>query len=111
MEKWPGQGNRFDNILIQGDRPLQNNSSVCQQGYCPANLLYTLRFSNIINTGETNANGSVIWQTVHQDLLFVEDLEYPSSSMPNRTHGMIMFQDAPQRVPCIVDVSSVHKRV
>jgi hypothetical protein len=56
---------------------------------------------------EANANGSVIWRTVHHDLLFVEDLEYLASAMPNRTHGMIMCRDAPQRVQCIVDVASV----
>jgi hypothetical protein len=107
VEKWRGQGNRFDNILIQGDRAPRNNSWVRQQGYCPAKLLYAFRFSDRINTGEANANGSVIWRTVHHDLLFVEDLEYLSSAMPNRTHGMIMCRDAPQRVRRIVDVSSV----
>jgi hypothetical protein len=107
MEKWRGQGNLFDNILIQGDRAPPNNSWVRQQGYCPANLLYAFRFSDRINTGEANANGRVIWWWVHYDLLFVEDLEYVSSVMPNRTHGIIMCQDAPPRVRRIVDVSSV----
>jgi hypothetical protein len=90
VEKWCGQGNRFDNILIHGDRAPQTNSWARQQGYCPAKLLYAFRFSDRINTWETNANGSVIWRTVHDDLLFVEDLEYLSSAMPNRTHGMIV---------------------
>jgi len=90
MEKWRRQGNRFDNILIQGDRAPRNNSWVPQQGYCPAKLLYAFRFSDRINTGEANANGSGIWRTVHHDLLFIEDLEYLSSAMPNRTNGMIM---------------------
>jgi hypothetical protein len=107
VEKWRGQGNRFDNILIQGDRAPRNNSWVRQQRYCPAKLLYAFHFSDRINSGDANANGSVIWQTVHHDLLLVEDLEYLSSAMPNRTHGMIMCQDAPQRVRRIVDVSSV----
>jgi len=98
VEKWRGQGNRFDNISIQGDRAPRNNSWVRQQGYCPAKLFYAFRFSDGINTGEANANGSVIWRTVHHDLLFVEDLEYLLSAMPNRTHGMIMCRDAPQRV-------------
>ena len=31
VEKWHGHGNRFDNILIQGDRALENNHWVCQQ--------------------------------------------------------------------------------
>jgi len=107
VEKWRGQGNRFDNISIQGDRAPRNNSWVRQQGYCPAKLFYAFRFSDGINTGEANANGSVIWRTVHHDLLFVEDLEYLLSAMPNRTHGMIMCRDAPQRVWRMVDVSSV----
>jgi len=76
VEKWCGQGNRFDNILIQEDRAPRNNSWVRQQGYCPAKLLYAFCFSNRINTGEANANGSVIWRMVHHDLLLVEDLEY-----------------------------------
>ena len=97
MEKWRRQGNRFDNILVQGDRAPRNNSWVPQQGYCPAKLLYAFRFSDRINTGEANANGSGIWWTVHHDLLFVEDLEYLSSAMPNRTNGMIMCRDAPQK--------------
>ena len=107
MERWRRQGNQFDNILIQGDRAPRNNSWVRQQGYCPAKLLYAFRFSDRINTGEVNANGSVIGRTVHHDLLLVEDLEYLPSAMPNRTHGMIMCRDAPQRVRRIVDVSSV----
>jgi len=90
VAKWRRQGNRFDNILIQRDRAPQNNSCVRQQGYCPAKLLYAFRFSDRINTGEANANGSVIWRTVHHNLLFVEDLKYQSSAMPTRTHGMIM---------------------
>jgi hypothetical protein len=106
VEQWCGQGNQFDNLLLQGDRALQNNSWVRQQGYCAAKLLYAFRFSDRINTGEANANGSVIWWTVHHNLLLVEDLEYLSSAMPNRTHGMILYRDAPQRVRCIVDVSS-----
>jgi len=111
VEKWRGQGNQFDNILIQGSRAPRNKSWVCQQGYCPAKLLYAFHFSDRINTGEANANESVIWWTVHHDLLFVEDLEYLSSPMPNRTHGMIMCRDAPQRVRRIVDVSSVRTPV
>jgi len=107
MEKWRGQGKLFDNILIQGDRAPRNNSWVRQQGYCPANRLYAFRFSDRINTGEANANGRVIWRKVYHDLLFIEDLEYVSSAMPNRTRGMIMCQDAPQRVRHIVDISSV----
>jgi hypothetical protein len=74
VEKWRGQGNRFDNILIQGDRAPPNNSWVRQQGYCPAKLLYAFRFSDRINTGEANANRSVIWRTVYHDLLFVKDI-------------------------------------
>jgi len=111
VEKWRRQGNRFDNILIQGDRAPQNNSWVRQQGYCSGKLLYAFGFSDRINTGEANANGSVIWWMVHHDLFFVEDLEYLSSAMPNRTHGMITCRDALQRVRCIVDVSSVHTPV
>jgi hypothetical protein len=107
VEKWHGQGNRFNNISIQGDRAPRNTSFVCQQGYCPGKLLYAFHFSDRINTGEANANGSVIWWTVHHDILFIEDLEYLSSAMPNRTHGMKMCQDAPQRVQHIVDVTSV----
>jgi hypothetical protein len=107
MEKWRRQGNLFDNILIQGDRAPWNNSWVHQQGYCPANLLYAFCFSDRIHSGEANANGRVIWRRVYYDLLFVEDLKYVSSAIPNRTHGMIMCQDAPQRVRRIVDVSSV----
>jgi len=106
-EMWHGQCNQFTNILIQGDRAPRNNSWVCQQRYCPAKLLYAVSFSDRINTGEANANGSAIWQKVHRDQLFVEDLEYLSSAMPNRTHGMIMCQDALERVWCIVDVSSL----
>ena len=90
MEKWHGQGNRFDNILIQEDQVPQNNCWVHQQGYCPVKLLYAFRFSDRINTGEANANGGIIWQTVHHNLSFVEDLKYLLSAMPNRTHGMIM---------------------
>jgi hypothetical protein len=93
--------------LIQGDRAPRNNSWVHQQGYCPAKLSYAFRFSDRINTGEANTNGYVIWPTVRHDLLFVEDLEYLSSAMPNRSHGMIMCRNAPQRVRRIVDVSSV----
>jgi len=89
-EKWRGQGNRFDNILIQGDRAPGNNSWVRQEGYCPAKLLYAFHLSNTTNTGEANTNGSVIWRIVYHDLLIVEDLQYLSSAMPNRTHGMIM---------------------
>jgi len=107
VEKWRGQGNRFDNISIQRDRAPQNNCWVRQQGYCPAKLLYAICFCDRINSGEANVNGSVIWRTVHHDLLFVEDLEYLLSAMPNRTHGMIMCRDAPQRVRRIVDDSSV----
>jgi hypothetical protein len=68
MENCCGQRNRFDNILIRGDRGPYNNSCVRQQGSCPANLLYTFCFSDRINTGEATANGSVIWWTVHHDL-------------------------------------------
>jgi hypothetical protein len=107
VEKWCEQGNGFDNILIQGDRAPRNNSWVRQQGYCPPEVLYAFRFSDRINTGEANTNRSVIGRTVHLDVLFVEDLEYLSSAMPNRTHGMIMCRDAPHRVRRIVDVSSV----
>jgi len=107
VEKWCGQGNQFNNILIQRHRAPRNNSWVPQQGYCPAKLLYAFHFSDRINTGEANANGSVIWRMVHYNLLFVEDLEYLLSAMPNRTHGMIMCRDVPQRVRRIVDVSSV----
>jgi len=108
-EKWRGQGNRFDNIIIQGHWAPRPNSWVSQERYCPAKLLYAFRFSDRINTGETNANGSVIWRTLLHDLLFIEDLQYLLSVMPNRTHGMIMCRDAPQRVRCIVDVYSVLK--
>ena len=107
VEKWHGQGNRFDNILIQGDCALRNNRWVLQTGYYPAKLLYAFCFSDRINPGEANANGSVVWLTVHHDQLFVEDLEYLSSAMPNRTHGMILCQDALQRVQHIVKVSLV----
>jgi len=107
MGKWHGQGNQFDNILIQGDRVPRNYSCVHPEGYFPAKLFYTFCFSNRINTGEANANGSVICRTVHHDLLFIDNLEYLLSAMPNGTHGMIMCQDAPQRVRRIVDVSSV----
>jgi len=107
VEKWLGQGNRFDNIFFQGDRAPRINRWVRQQGYSPAKLLYAFRFTDRIKTGEANANGSVIWRTVHHDRLFIEDLEYLSSAMPNRTNEIIMCRDAPQRVPRIVDVSSV----
>jgi hypothetical protein len=107
VEKWRGQGNRFNNTSIQGDCAPRNNCWVCQQGSCPAKLLYPFHFGDRTNTGEANANGSVLWQMVHQNLLFVEDLECPSSGRPTRCHGMIMCRDTPQRVRCIVDVSSV----
>jgi len=107
VEKWCGQGNWFDITLIQADRAPQNNSWVRQQGYCPAKLLKAFRLSDRINTGEVNANQSVPWRTVHHNLLLVQDLEYLSSAMTNRTNGMIMCRDAPQRVRGIVDVSSV----
>ena len=83
MERWRRLGNQFDNILIQGDHAARDNNWVCEQGYCPAKLLYAFRFSDRINAGEANANGSVLWQTVHHDLLLVEDLEYLSSANPN----------------------------
>jgi hypothetical protein len=70
-------------------------------------VLHGFRFSDRINTGEANASGRVIWWTEHRDLLLVVDLEYPSSVMPNRTHRMIMYEDAPQRVQCIEDISSI----
>jgi hypothetical protein len=107
VEKWRGQGNRFDNILTQRDRAPRNNSWVGQQGYCPAKLLYAFHSSDRLNTGEANTNGSVIWRMVHHDLLFVVDWQCLSSAMPNRTHGMMMCRDSPQRVQRIVDVSSV----
>jgi len=72
-----------------------------------AKLLYTFHFSDRINAWEANANGSVIWRTVHYDILFVEYLEYLSSAMPNRTRGIIMCRDVPQRVQLILDVCSV----
>jgi len=107
VEKWCGQGNWLDNILIQGDHATRKNGWVRQQGYCHTNLLYAFHFSNQINTGEANANGSIIWRTVHHNLLFVKDFENMSCTMPNRSHGIIIWWDAPQTVRCIVDVSSV----
>jgi len=107
VKKWCGQGDQFNNILIQWDRAPQNNSWVDQKAYCSAKLLYTLGFSDRINTGVANANGSVIWRTFYHDQLLVEDLGYLSSAIPTRTHGMIMWRDGPHRVRRIVDVSSV----
>jgi len=107
VEKWRGQGNCFDDIVIQGDRAPWLNAWELQQRYRPAKLLYTSHCSNIINALEANSNGSVLWWTLHHDWLLGEDLEYLSSAMPNRTHGMIICQDALQIGWCIVDVSPV----
>ncbi|KAF8252132.1 hypothetical protein K440DRAFT_646567 [Wilcoxina mikolae CBS 423.85] len=107
VEKWCGYGNRFDHILIQEDRAPQNNSWVWQHGYLPAKLLYAIRFSDRINTGKANANGRMIWRSVHHDLLLVEELEYLSSAMPNVNHGMIMCRDVLQKSRRIINVSSV----
>jgi len=108
VEKWHGQGNWFNSIMIEGDRAPWNNCRVRHQGYCPAKLLNDCRFSDRLNTREANANGCVMWWTLHPDLLFIEDWEYRSSAMPNGTDGMIMCWDAPQWVRHIVDVSSVY---
>jgi len=107
VEKWCGQGNRFDNIIIQGDRTPRISSWLRQQGYYPASLLYVFCCSYRINWGEANDGGGVLWWTVHHDLLFVEDLEYQLSVMPNRHLGMIICHDVPQRVQRIVVDSSV----
>ena len=61
--------------------------------------------------GEANADESVLWWAVHHNLLFVDDLEYLSSEMTNRNHGMIMCRDVPQRVGYILHVSSVLTQV
>jgi hypothetical protein len=96
MEKWRRQGNRFDTMLIQGDRPTPNHTLVRQHGFCHDKSLYAFHFSDRINTGEGYSNGSVRWQTQHADLLFVEDLVNLLSAMPHRTHGLNMGLDAPQ---------------
>jgi len=107
VEKWGGQGNWFNNFLIQVELAPWKNSWVHQQKYRPVKPLYAFRVSNRINTGDPNAYGSLIWQLVHHDLLLVEDLENLSSGMANRTHGMIMGWDAPHRVQRNLDISSV----
>jgi len=63
-----GQGNRFDNVLIQGDQAPRNNSWEPQEGYGSAKLSYTFRFSDISNKWEANTDGSVIRQMVHYNL-------------------------------------------
>jgi hypothetical protein len=107
MEKWGGHGNWFNNILIQGDQSPPNNTWVCQQGYCPCKLLYSVHFSDRINTGEADPHVSASCQIVHHELLFVDDLEYQLSAMLSRTYGMIMRWDAPQSVHHFWNDSSV----
>ncbi|KAF8248259.1 hypothetical protein K440DRAFT_642723 [Wilcoxina mikolae CBS 423.85] len=107
VEKWRRHGNRFHHILIQEDRAPRNNSSVRQQGYRPAKLLYAFRFSDPINTTKANANGRVVWCSVHYDLLLVEELEYLSSAIPNVNHRMIICRDVLQQSRQIINVSSV----
>jgi len=92
---WCEQGNQFDKTLILGHRAPRNSSSVDQPGYCPAKQYYAVRYSIIINTGEAGANENVTWSTVHNNLSFVDALEYLLSAMPNRTDGMILCRDAP----------------
>jgi len=50
---------------------------------------------------------SVIWQMVHNDQLFVVDLESLSSAIPNRNHAITICRHVLLRVKRIVDVSSV----
>jgi len=57
--------------------------------------------------GEANANQGVIWQMVHHHLLPEEDWQCKSSAMPTRYHAVMIWQDLPQRVWCIVDISFV----
>jgi len=111
VEKWRRVGYQFDNILIHGDRAPQNNCSSRQQGYCPAKLLNAFCFSDRIKTGEGNAYVSVLWRSVHHNRLLEEVLECLSSGILNRTHGVIMCRDAPQRVQRIIHGSSVRTPV
>jgi len=107
VEKLCGQRNQFDNIVIQGDHAPRNHTPVFQQGHCPPKLLYAFHFSYRINSGESNAGESVIGRAVHHDIVLVEDVEYLSSALMHRVHGMTLCQDVPQRVQRIVDVSAV----
>jgi len=107
VEKWHGQSNGFDNILIQEGRPASNNVCVHQNEHYPAKLLYDFHFSDRMNGWEANANGSVIWWAVYHDRICIADSEYPSSAVQNRNYGMIPCRVVPQRVGCIVGVSAV----
>jgi len=107
VEKWRRQGIWFNKILTQVDRAPRNNSWVHQQGNCLPNFQTLFGSAIKSNSWEANPNGSVISRTVHPDLFFVENLGYLSSAIANRTHGMILCQDAPRRVRLIVNVSSV----
>ena len=88
-----------------------NNGWVCQHGHCPDKLLHNFHFSDTLNTGEANTNRGEIWQMQHHDLLFLENLEFLLSVIPNRNHIMMMIRDAPHSVQHIVDDSSVRTPV
>lgn len=105
-EKWCWRGNQFGNILNHRDWAPQNNCWVCRQGLCSAKHQYAFHFSDRINTREANDTMTELQWSVHYKLLLVEDMQYLITVMPNRTHGMMMCRDAPQRVRLIVDVSS-----
>jgi len=66
--KWHRHGNPFNNNLIQGDCALCNDSLVCQWAHCTANPLYAFQFSDRINSGDANANRSVLLWTVLYDI-------------------------------------------
>jgi len=72
-EKLGGQGNWFNDNLIEGGWVPGNSSWVCREEYCPANLQYAFHFNDRIDTRKANTHGSVIWQMVHHDQLLVEN--------------------------------------
>jgi len=107
VEMWHRQHNPFDNIFIWGDQAPRNNWLVRQQGFSCAKLFHWFQVSDRISTADANATRCEVLQTVHYDLLFVQDVENIPFTMQNRNNGITTCQNVLPSVWLIVDDSSI----